>query len=80
MVEWLKATDCKSVGISYVGSNPTFFIFQRILSFDRVQKTEIRRKKLNCKRRIFFVFFKALLDFNIQNRSGEIGRHVRFRF
>lgn len=23
MAEWLKATDCKSVGLSYVGSNPT---------------------------------------------------------
>ena len=26
MAEWLKATDCKSVGFSYVGSNPTFFM------------------------------------------------------
>ena len=25
MAEWLKATDCKSVGFSYVGSNPTSF-------------------------------------------------------
>ena len=23
MPEWLKGTDCKSVGIAYVGSNPT---------------------------------------------------------
>jgi hypothetical protein len=25
MVEWLKTTDCKSVSVSFVGSNPTFF-------------------------------------------------------
>ena len=24
MAEWLKAVDCKSIGFSYVGSNPTF--------------------------------------------------------
>ena len=24
MAEWLKAVDCKSIGLSYVGSNPTF--------------------------------------------------------
>ncbi len=27
MAEWLKAVDCKSIGISYIGSNPIFFIF-----------------------------------------------------
>lgn len=26
MTEWLKVADCKSVRVSYVGSNPTFFI------------------------------------------------------
>jgi hypothetical protein len=25
VTEWLKVADCKSVGISYVGSNPTSF-------------------------------------------------------
>ena len=26
MAEWLKAVDCKSIGITYTGSNPVFFI------------------------------------------------------
>ena len=26
MAEWLKATECTFVGISYIGSNPIFFI------------------------------------------------------
>ena len=26
MAEWSKATDCKSVSLPHVGSNPTFFI------------------------------------------------------
>ena len=25
MTEWTKVADCKSVRVSYVGSNPTFF-------------------------------------------------------
>lgn len=25
MAEWTKATDCKSVSYTHVGSNPTFF-------------------------------------------------------
>lgn len=25
MAEWLKAIDCKSISLSYVGSNPAFF-------------------------------------------------------
>ena len=30
MSEWLKETDCKSVGSAYVGSNPTSPIFEQI--------------------------------------------------
>ena len=48
MAEWFKAVDCKSIGFSYVGSNPTFsnnFIF--------IKKTYLYRQipvgNYNCK-------------------------------
>lgn len=28
MTEWLIVVDCKSIGLSYVGSNPTLFIIK----------------------------------------------------
>ena len=33
MAEWTKATDCKSVSYTHVGSNPAFFIY--ILCYKR---------------------------------------------
>ena len=35
MTEWLKVADCKSVGYSYIGSNPIFFI-NRMPQFDKI--------------------------------------------
>lgn len=34
MPEWLKGADCKSAGLSYVGSNPTRPIKNKITLFD----------------------------------------------
>lgn len=36
MAERLKAIDCKSIGISYVGSNPTFSKTEGVLHRTRV--------------------------------------------
>ena len=37
--EWLKGTDCKSVGYAYVGSNPTPSTNQRLASATREETT-----------------------------------------
>ena len=36
MAEWSKATDCKSVSLPHVGSNPTFFILKK-LNFEKAK-------------------------------------------
>ena len=38
MTEWLKVADCKSVGLSYIGSNPIFSIifFWIVPQFDKI--------------------------------------------
>lgn len=60
MPEWLMGTDCKSVSIAYVGSNPTrpiIIYFIRILSIYNINYIEQQLKNVLSLKKIMLSFF-----------------------
>ena len=62
MAEWTKAADCKSVGNTHVGSNPTFLIYANVKSYVKVKFIQ---EKINA----FANKIDAKLPINGQNKN-----------